>query len=50
MQVSHLRCARFVIDWHNYTWSMLADRWSLSEKELELDRVEVRAQHLTIAN
>ncbi|GMS89166.1 hypothetical protein PENTCL1PPCAC_11341 [Pristionchus entomophagus] len=40
-----IRDARFVIDWHNYTWSMLGERWKMREEELGLrmeeDSVEV---------
>ncbi|GMR42052.1 hypothetical protein PMAYCL1PPCAC_12247 [Pristionchus mayeri] len=34
--VSFLRSARFVIDWHNYTWSMLGERWKMGVEELGL--------------
>ncbi|GMT18120.1 hypothetical protein PFISCL1PPCAC_9417, partial [Pristionchus fissidentatus] len=31
---SRLRDARFVVDWHNYTWSMLAERWAIGEEQM----------------
>ncbi|KAF8359393.1 algn-1, partial [Pristionchus pacificus] len=34
--ISRVRNARFVIDWHNYTWSMLGERWRIREEELGL--------------
>lgn len=46
--VSVIRDARFVIDWHNYTWSMLGERWKMTENELGLemymDSMEVKKE------
>lgn len=38
--MSWLRGANVVVDWHNYTWSMLTDRWKMDENSLALNKAE----------
>lgn len=44
LQVSKVKCAKFSIDWHNYMYSILRDKYNLTDEEV----IEVKTKKAKI--